>query len=191
MSSFAQRKQQKQSIDGSLTVPHVYKAFASSWDLEAFAARLLDGDLSNCRTSFRIGTSIALSSSSASSERRTTRECESTHIEASFRQFNSWLLGLCASDGDIDKGAFEELPPFAEQSIFAYADYKHFIEVFKNDSSTQFDDIDDDDDDDDDDEALPSFGDWGSIGLEHVDSSHCTLWVGSQGSHTVCTRIRY
>ena len=167
-------------VDVSSRRPHVYNGYARNWDLAKFTKQILDGELSHIHTNFRIGASVP-SSSSSTCQGKTIRENECELLRASFHQFNSWMSGDCKPDSDL--GMFRNLPLFEDQKVFAYADYKHFIELFSKRN------IDDDTIEENVTArvALPNFGDWEGIGLMGVDSSQCTLWLGSAGAHTVST----
>ena len=169
--------QSKHRVDVSLKTPCVYESYANDWDLKDFTDQLLYGKFSNFQTMFRVG--ALCSSSSSNSEHKTVRECESMHLRASFRQFHSWLSGNGKAVGDI--GDFHNLPSFDDHKVFAYADYKHFIELFAKESGSD-DDVEEDVVGE---ETIPRFGNWQGVGLEGIDSSQCTLWLGSLGSHTV------
>jgi HSPB1-associated protein 1 len=105
----------------------------------------------NMRTNFRVG----------EVKGTTIRECDCIVIEGSFQEFAAWVSG---SQTSSQENSFCRLPP-NDGSIFVYADYKHFVELFSEDD-------------------IPLFGDWASLGLSAVDSSKCTLWLGTRGCHT-------
>ena len=128
-------------------------ASGSNWGLESFVHDLFDERaFGNQKTEFRI---------CPSNSGKTVRECDSLIINGTFAEMKRW------STGAEDIGEFSSLPVFANNEIFAYADYKHFVELFANQ------------------EKFPTFGSWKEIGLTDVDSSQCTLWVGTRHAHTV------
>lgn len=177
----------RQRVDVRVKNPCKYESYALDWSLEEFTDELLHGKFSNLQTMFRVGVSPFSPSSSSSSsisnhDNKTIRECESMHIQASFHQFNSWLSAGDNTEAGKKLGLFHDLPSFSEHKVFAYADYKHFVELFANEGDS---DVDVDGDDESDEKCIPRFGDWQGVGLEGIDSSQCTLWLGSLGSHTV------
>jgi hypothetical protein len=92
----------------------------------------------------------------------TSREYQCTAVEGTLHDFFTWSR---VETGKLrDESSFGQLPP-NDGSTFVYADYKHFVELF-------------------DEGSLPEFGDWSALGLMHVDSSMCTMWLGTKCCHT-------
>ena len=128
-------------------------ASGSNWALESFVHDLFDEQaFGTQKTEFRI---------CPSNSGKTVRECDSLIINGTFAEMKRWCTGA------EHIGEFSSLPAFANHEVFAYADYKHFVELFA------------------DQEKFPTFGSWKDIGLTDVDSSQCTLWVGTRHAHTV------
>lgn len=159
MSAFPSSSSQ---IDLETRVPIHMPGAAKRWTgLENFLHRFLGGDLSHIVTSFRIGPLHG---------KRSVRECESMHIDATFGDYYEWLESKACLN---ELSPFFKLPKFSDNEIFIYADYKHFIELFKVE------------------EECPAFGCWESIGMPKIASSQCTLWMGSRGCHTVNTKRKH
>lgn len=133
--------------------PRFFKGEARLWKgMDLLEQLNMDERLSKLTTTFRVSNFTA----------ETSREYQCTSMEGTLFDFFNWSRG---ETGRLrDESVFHQLPP-NDGSIFVYADYKHFVELF-------------------DEGSLPEFGDWPALGLMHVDSSKCTMWLGTRCCHT-------
>lgn len=167
--------------------PHViYKAQSSEENWELFFSLLTSRNestfsLCDIRTSWRV---IPIN------HPRSTRECDSETVMASFLEFREWVEGRDVVE--LKTHPFHLLPSYATENVAVYADYKYFIELFSEENLSNIDSVD-----------LCLFEqalifinrndrnpvkllDWGLYKHvpEEMGVESSTMWMGSKGAHT-------